>query len=120
MKDKKYKSIKEVSDLLNLNTHVIRYWDSKFPGLSTRIASNSKRFFNNDNIKRIKDLKLTLYKNGKHNYSLDLANQLITQDKTKINIDFDINNRDNLSFFQQKYINHLKNIRENLIKLINI
>ena len=34
---KKYKTIKEVSDLLNINQHVIRYWDSKFEGLSIRL-----------------------------------------------------------------------------------
>ena len=34
MKDKKYKSISEVSELLKINKHVIRYWDTKFDGIS--------------------------------------------------------------------------------------
>ena len=74
---KKYKTIKEVSNLLNINQHVIRYWDSKFEGLSIRFSSKKQRYFNNDHIKKIQDLKKTLYQNGKHNYSLDLAKKII-------------------------------------------
>ena len=69
---KKYKTIKEVSDLLNINQHVIRYWEGKFEGLSIRFSSKKQRYFNNDHIKNTR-FKKTLYQNGKHNYSLDLA-----------------------------------------------
>ena len=78
---KKYKTIKEVSNLLNINQHVIRYWDSKFEGLSIRFSSKKQRYFNNDHIKKIQDLKKTLYQNGKHNYSLDLAKKIINNKK---------------------------------------
>ena len=44
---KKYKTIKEVSNLLNINQHVIRYWDSKFEGLSFRFSEKKQRYFNN-------------------------------------------------------------------------
>ena len=74
---KKYKTISEVSNIINLKTHVIRYWDSKFDGISIRLGKNKQRFFNFENIKKLKELKLTLYNNGKHNYSLDLANKII-------------------------------------------
>ena len=78
---KKYKTIKEVSNLLNINQHVIRYWDSKFEGLSIRFSSKKQRYFNNEHIKKIEDLKKTLYQNGKHNYSLDLAKKIISNKK---------------------------------------
>ncbi len=78
---KKYKTIKEVSDLLNINQHVIRYWDSKFDGLSIRFSAKKQRYFNNEHIKKIEDLKETLYQNGKHNYSLDLAKKIINNKK---------------------------------------
>ena len=78
---KKYKTIKEVSNLLNINQHVIRYWDSKFEGLSIRFSSKKQRYFNNDHIKKIQDLQKTLYQNGKHNYSLDLAKKIINNKK---------------------------------------
>ena len=77
MKGKKYKSINEVSQLLGLNAHVIRYWDSKFDGISTRLSTNKQRFFNAENIRRIEELKNVLYHGGKHNYSLNLANKII-------------------------------------------
>ena len=83
MKDKKYKSISEVSQILNLKKHVIRYWDTKFDGLSVRLNSNKQRFFNNDNIGKLREIKNALYKNGKHNYSLDLANRIANKKNYK-------------------------------------
>tara|TARA_Y100000590_G_C14994785_1_gene741512 strand:+ start:167 stop:511 length:345 start_codon:yes stop_codon:yes gene_type:complete len=77
MADKNYKNISEVSEQLKINKHVIRYWDSKFEGISTRLSDNKRRFFSKENIKKIKDLKELLYQNGKHNYSLDLAKKIV-------------------------------------------
>ena len=84
MKDKKYKSIAEVSELLKINKHVIRYWDTKFDGISTRLSDNKRRFFNIENIKKLQELKNILYQNGRHNYSFDLAKKIVS-DKSKIN-----------------------------------
>ena len=64
MSEKKYKSISEVSKILNLKKHVIRYWDSKFDGLSLRLNSNKQRFFNNENITDVKTLKKFLLEKG--------------------------------------------------------
>ena len=82
MKDKKYISIAEVSELLKINKHVIRYWDTKFDGISTRLSDNKRRFFNIENIKKLQELKNILYQNGRHNYSFDLAKKIVS-DKTK-------------------------------------
>ena len=79
MTEKLYKSIKEVSELLKINKHVIRYWDSKFDGISTRLSGNKRRFFNLDNVKKLQELKNILYQNGKHNYSLDLAKKIVSK-----------------------------------------
>ena len=109
--DKKYKSITEVSKLLDIKTHVIRYWDSKFDGLSTRI-DNKSRFFNHENIKKLKQIKKTLYYQGKHNYTLDLTKKLIKYDaNSSQSILDDKNNNLELS---------LKEIRDNLSKLIDL
>ena len=81
MSNKRYKTISEVSELLNINKHVIRYWDSKFPGLSVRLNDNKQRLFNNDNIKKLGEIKNLLYQNGQHNYSLDLVNKIINKSK---------------------------------------
>ena len=84
MKDKKYKSISEVSELLKINKHVIRYWDTKFDGISTRLSDNKRRFFSTENIEKLKELKNILYQNGRHNYSFDLAKKIVS-DKSKKN-----------------------------------
>ena len=76
MSQKKYKSIAETSALLGINKHVIRYWDSKFNGLSMRLDNSKQRFFSPENISKLKELKNILYKDGKHNYSLDLASRI--------------------------------------------
>jgi len=88
MIEKQYKNIKEVSKELNIKEHVIRYWDSidhktnkiRFQGLSTRNPKGI-RFFNKENIKKLEQLKNLLYENGKHNYSLALANKIISNKK---------------------------------------
>ena len=77
MKDKKYKSIAEVSELLKINKHVIRYWDAKFDDISTRLSDSKRRFFNIENIKKLQELKNILYQNGRHNYSFDLAKKIV-------------------------------------------
>tara|TARA_B100001996_G_C18194269_1_gene413411 strand:- start:37 stop:375 length:339 start_codon:yes stop_codon:yes gene_type:complete len=111
---KKYKTIKEVSDLLNINQHVIRYWDSKFDGLSIRFSSKKQRFFNNEHIKKIEDLKKTLYQNGKHNYSLDLAKKIINN--KKINYDKKTDYLDTKKSTLD--VKKLMNIRDSLDKLL--
>ena len=114
MNHKNYKSITEVSKILNLKPHVIRYWDSKFEGLSIRFSSKKQRYFNNDHIKKIQDLQKTLYQNGKHNYSLDLAEKIINNKK---------NNYEKNSYYSNTKkstvdIKKLMTIRESLNKLL--
>jgi len=113
--NKKYYSISEVSRLLDIKTHVIRYWDSKFDGISIRLNDNKQRFFNSVNIKKLKELKLTLYENGKLNYSLELANKLVDAKKIQnlknINVNFS-------QFDSKIIIKDLIKIRNNLTILI--
>ena len=91
MIEKQYINIKEVSKLLNIKEHVIRYWDSIDPktnklrinGLSTRNRGGI-RYFNKDNIIKLEQLKSVLFENGKHIYSLDLANKILSSKKNKV------------------------------------
>ena len=93
MIEKQYKNIREVSKLLNIKEHVIRYWDSidhktdkiRIQGLSTR-NRGGVRYFNKDNINKLEQLKAVLFENGKHNYSLDLANKILSSKKIKFQI----------------------------------
>jgi DNA-binding transcriptional MerR regulator len=120
MLNKKYKSIDDVSKLLDLHKHVIRYWDSKFDGISTRLNSRKQRFFNFENINKIKKLKKILHKDGRHVYSLDLAKKLLDNNKKTIQTNEDIsdqkihNSKNNVNFID---INILKKISYSLKKL---
>ena len=90
--NKKYLNINEVSKLLDIKEHVIRYWDSIDPktnkvridGISTKSRAGT-RYFNKDNISKIKDLKNLLYDGDSQNYSLKLANRILSSNKKSQN-----------------------------------
>ena len=94
MSDKHYKSINEVSELLNIDKHIIRYWDSidkkngelRFEGISTRLKGSKRRHFSKENIKKLEELKNILYHNGRHNYSLDLAKKIVNKKSLSNNL----------------------------------
>jgi len=113
MSEKKYKSISEVSQILNLKKHVIRYWDTKFDGLSVRLNSNKQRFFNNDNIRKLREIKNVLYKNGKHNYSLDLANTIANKKYNNQN-----EGKEFVSISSKNHIYELREISQNLKSIL--
>ena len=81
---KKYLNITEVSELLNLKEHIIRYWDSVDPktrklridGISTK-TNGGTRYFNKENIIKLEKIKNLLYKDGDQNYTLDLVNKIL-------------------------------------------
>ena len=118
MKDKKYISITEVSELLKINKHVIRYWDAKFDGISTRLTNKKQRYFSHENIQKIQQIKNLLYPNGKHAYSLDLAEKFLNNN----NLTFPKNVKKpslNSKFAHPLNIQSLKIIRNNLKKLLD-
>ena len=126
MNNKQYKSIKEVSKLLNIKEHVIRHWDSVDPktkkiriqGISTRTKSGI-RYFNEENIKKIEQIKRLLFENGKHNYSLDLVNKILSKNINKslqnhsINLNHDRKSKND----EDQNLNKLEKILNNLRKL---
>ena len=91
MISKKYLNISEVSKLLQIEEHKIRYWDSLDPktkkhrveGISTK-SKGGTRYFNRENIKKLQKLKNILYDGKNHNYSIKLADKILSSN-TKIN-----------------------------------
>ena len=104
--NKKYLNISEVSKLLQIEEHKIRYWDSVDPktnkymieGISTK-SKGGTRYFNKENIKKLQKLKKILYEGDNQNYSIKLAEkilnsnikQAVEEGETKINSQ-DLNN----------------------------
>ena len=60
---KTYYSISEVSKMLNIQEHTIRFWDSKLPNLSKRNQKGKTRFFNLTQIEKLSKLNDILKKN---------------------------------------------------------
>ena len=115
MINKKYLNISEVSKMLQIKEHKIRYWDSLDPktnkyrieGISTK-SKGGTRYFNKENIKKLNNLKNVLFENGQHNYSLQLADKIIS--KKRKNNEISIN---------KPKLNELSNIINNLKKVID-
>ena len=83
---KTYYSIGEVSKMLNIQEHTIRFWDSKLPDLSKKKEKGKSRFFNHKQIEKISKINEIL----KNNDSLRLAFQIISG-KSKNNVMIDNN-----------------------------
>ena len=113
MSNKPYKSISEVSDLLKLNKHVIRYWDTKFDGVSTRLGDRKRRFFNQKNIKKLQTLRKLLHTDGKSHHSLQMAKMIIEGNMIDKN-----SNLSNTQIQNKSNINKLISVSENLSELL--
>ena len=85
MLNKKYLNISEVSKMLQIEEYKIRYWDSIDPktknyrieGISTK-SKGGTRYFNKENIKKLEKLKKILYNGNNQNYSLKLAEKILS------------------------------------------
>jgi DNA-binding transcriptional MerR regulator len=64
MSEQKNYSIGEVSRLLNVKEHTIRFWESKFPHLKPRKSETGRRVFYLDDIKILQKIKKLLYEDG--------------------------------------------------------
>ena len=121
MVEKKYYSISEVSQMLNIKEHVIRHWDSVDPktkkfrieDLSLR-TKGCTRFFSKAHIKKLANINNLLKENGKRNYTLNLASKIISQNKDNKNL----NETDYIRKFN-KYAK-IVSITKNLKELINV
>ena len=114
---KTYYSISEVSKILNIEEHTIRFWDSKLPDLSKRENKGKTRFFNLKQIEKLSKLNDILKKND----SITLAYEIIEKNNSKkssININ-NINNFKSDSIKYRKNIDKIINISKNLKNLLN-
>ena len=89
--EKKYFSIREVSEITNIKEHVIRHWDSIDPktnklrvdGISTKTKGGT-RYFNKDNISKIQNLKNLIYEEGNlKKPSIKIADKLISSKNSR-------------------------------------
>ncbi len=127
-KNKQYYNIKEVSKILNLKEHVIRHWDSVDPktnklridGLSIRTKGGT-RYFNQNHIKKLLNIKNILFEEGKHNYSLDLVKKIISSKTLEKKISTDNNYANQIKKIDLNYNNQqkLKKVVNKLQRLLS-
>ena len=72
MNDKKYKSISEVAQILNLvnkksgklSTHTLRFWEKEFKQLNPKIFAGKRRYYDNNSIEILKKIQFLLKEKG--------------------------------------------------------
>ena len=114
---KTYYSISEVSKMLNIQEHTIRFWDSKLPDLSKRDKKGKTRFFNLKQIEKLSNLNDILKKKD----SVILAYEILSK-KNNINLSIKKSNIDNLKGDSLEYrqnVNKIKKISKKLKNLLN-
>ena len=114
---KTYYSISEVSKMLNIQEHTIRFWDSRLPNLSKRNNKGKTRFFNLKQIEKLSKLRDILKKND----SIMLANEMLSKNNNK-NLSSNFSHNDNLKSDSSRFrlnIVKIKNISQKLKDLLN-
>ena len=122
MVNKKYLNISEVSKILQIEEHKIRYWDSLDPktnkfrieGISTK-SKGGTRYFNKENIKKLQKLKNILYDGDIQNYSIKLAEKILTS-KSKSTIEKDKTNAGSQDLNNVEKIEQILNKMKILLK----
>ena len=122
MINKKYLNISEVSKMLQIEEHKIRYWDSIDPktnkfrveGISTK-SKGGTRYFNKENIKKLEKLKKILYDGNNQNYSIKLAEKILSS-KNHLSIQNDQNTKNYQYSDNVEKINQILNKMRLLLK----
>ena len=58
------RSIGDVAKELKVQTHIIRFWEEKFPQIQPEIGAGKRRYYYNKQIKVLKRIKKFLYEEG--------------------------------------------------------
>ena len=59
-----YKTISEVSEMLDIPAHVLRFWESKFSQLKPMKRSGGRRYYRKEDIALLETIKSLLYDEG--------------------------------------------------------
>lgn len=73
------RSIGDVAKELKVETHIIRFWEEKFPQIKPEIGTGQRRYYYNKQLKILKRIKKFLYEDG---YTIGGLQKLLKQRKT--------------------------------------
>lgn len=72
---KRYFTIGEVSDLCDVKSHVLRYWEQEFPTLSPVKRRGNRRYYQRHDVLLIRQIRSLLYEQG---YTIEGAKKKLT------------------------------------------
>ncbi len=72
--DKLYFKIGEVAKIADVPTHVLRYWESEFSGISPKRANSKQRLYKRQDVELILNIKTLLHDQG---YTIAGAKKLL-------------------------------------------
>lgn len=72
------RSIGDVAKELKVETHIIRFWEEKFPQIKPEIGTGKRRYYYNKQLKILKRIKKFLYEDG---YTIGGLQKLLRQRK---------------------------------------
>lgn len=83
--DKMYFKIGEVAEILGVETHVLRYWESEFPQIKPSRAGSKQRLYRRQDIELLLEIKRLLYEekftiSGARKYLADRSRRAGPQD----------------------------------------
>ena len=61
---KKYYSITEVSELCNIKSHTLRFWEKEFKDLKPVTRKGNRRYYQTQDIQLVKKIQTLLYDQG--------------------------------------------------------
>lgn len=59
-----YRNIRETADILGVEVHVLRFWETKFDSLRPMTRGGGRRFYSPDDIALLKTIQELLYERG--------------------------------------------------------
>ncbi|MBN9543250.1 MAG: MerR family transcriptional regulator [Alphaproteobacteria bacterium] len=101
--NKTYKTIGEVSDILNIPEYVLRFWETKFPQISPE-KINGRRYYTESHIDNIRKIKSYLYDKG-----MTIKGALNALSNNNIELD-----SSKTSFSNDNIVSSLEEIKNNL------
>ena len=73
-----YYSIAEVSDMLGVKQHVLRYWEQEFSSLRPKRTPRGVRRYRKDDVELLKRIKQLVWTEG---YTVDGANKRLAEER---------------------------------------
>ena len=63
-KDNSYHTISKTSDIIGVQSHVLRFWEKKFYNINPKKSMSGRRYYSSLDIKYLLEIKKLLYKDG--------------------------------------------------------